>query len=314
MVSVAPGSLTEVHLDGPVLARAWAASAEVVRFDEAVRGRPVPVPGVLLWGEISEVTESTTAESIAIARLTAGETVLPHDTRTDPAIVAAAGAIDRLRSAVDEPPSAADETRRRFGERADLPPLAEAALLFMALEAAENSGTESTASGRDRPLARRIAVHRLLRSRGLTRHTILPIIAGIRARTGGFATLASPWTHGCGGEGVDLFAESALDAIAAGGRLAVELESVHDEWAHLIGARHDSSAWPLADLLVEQPVVTAAYASARLGVTATAARTSIAALTDVGVLEPISTARRNQAWRAPAVIAAADALLDPGHP
>lgn len=298
---------TEMEPNSSVLAQAWAASAEVVRFDERVHGRPVPMPGVLLWREVITDNQHASAETIAVARLVALGAQLPHDVEVDAALVKAASTIERFRDAVDQPPNAVADLD--LGRRPDLPPLAEAALLFAALEA-EAAGTGPDAAGL---LARRVQLHRLLRVRGLTRNTILPLASGVEAQPGGIAAVIAAWNRGSGEEPTLALIASAQHAFEAGRCLAVGLERLHDEWVTRIGARHDSSAWRLADLLIEQPVVNAAVVSTSLDVTPTAARTSIATLVEAGVLEPLSAARRNQAWRAPAVLAAAEAVLD-GNP
>lgn len=305
-VTDTPSALAEIRLDNSVLAQAWAASAEVVRFDERVHGRPTPMPGVLLWRELTTTNQHADAEAIATARLLTWGAHLPRDTTVEAALVEQARAIDRLRQAVDQPPSEEPAARTDVGERPDLPPLAEAALVFAALEAdAARCGVPARTV--DSVLARRVRLHRLLRTRGLTRNTILPLASGLEAQTGGIAAVVTAWSRGSYEEPVTALIASARLAFDTGRRLAVDLERLHDDWTTRIGARHDSSAWRLADLLIEQPIVNAATISARLDVTPTAARTSVAALVEAGILEPLSSARRHQAWRAPAVLAAAGA-------
>ncbi len=99
---------------------------------------------------------------------------------------------------------------------------------------------------------------------------------------------------------------AALAAVANGRQLAGDILTIRQQWRDQIKARTDSSAWRLADQLFAQPVINVDRATTNLGVSAPAARASIATLVDAGVLTPTSDARRNRAWQATSVLAAID--------
>src|SRR5665647_199690 len=97
-----------------------------------------------------------------------------------------------------------------------------------------------------------------------------------------------------------------LHAVANGRQLANDILTIRQQWRDQIKARTDSSAWRLADQLFAQPVINVDRATTDLGVSAPAARASIATLVDAGVLTPTSDARRNRAWQATSVLTAID--------
>jgi hypothetical protein len=65
--------------------------------------------------------------------------------------------------------------------------------------------------------------------------------------------------------------------------------------------------WPLLDLLLRQPVVTARVVATELGVSPPAAHGALRRLVEAGVLHESTGRRRNRVFRAPVVLGALDA-------
>ena len=186
-----------------------------------------------------------------------------------------------------------------FGKRADVPPLVHAALLHAQFETIHPFIDGNGRTGR-------VLVHTVLHGHGITRHTTVPVSAGLlRAPDRYFAALGA-YRDGDPSPIVTEMAAAALAAVVNGRQLADDILTIRQQWREQIKARTDSSAWLLADALFAQPVINVDRAVTDLGVSAPAARASIATLVDAAVLTPTSDARRNRAWQATSVLAAID--------
>ncbi|NTW40212.1 MAG: Fic family protein [Cellulomonadaceae bacterium] len=188
-----------------------------------------------------------------------------------------------------------------FGQRADVPPLVHAALLHAQFETIHPFIDGNGRTGR-------VLVHTVLRDHGITRHTTVPVSAGLLRAPGRYFDALGAYRDGDPNLIVTEMSAAALAAVANGRQLAGEILSIRQQWRDQIKARTDSSAWRLADVLFAQPVINVDRAVADLGVSAPAARASLATLVDAGVLTPTSDARRNRVWQATSVLAAIDAF------
>lgn len=186
-----------------------------------------------------------------------------------------------------------------FGRRADVPPLVQAAVLHAQFETIHPFIDGNGRTGR-------VLVHTVLRDHGITRHTTVPVSAGLLRAPGRYFTALSAYRDGDPDPIVTEMSAAALAAVANGRQLAGDILMIREQWRDRIKARADSSAWRLADKLFAQPVINTDRAITDLGVSAPAARASIATLVDAGVLTPTSDARRNRAWQATSVLAAID--------
>ena len=186
-----------------------------------------------------------------------------------------------------------------FGQRADVPPLVHAALLHAQFETIHPFIDGNGRTGR-------VLVHTVLQGHGITRHTTVPVSAGLLRAPGRYFAALGAYRDGDPSPIVTEMSAAALAAVANGRQLADDILSIRQRWREQIKARTDSSAWRLADTLFAQPVINVDRAVTDLGVSAPAARASIATLVDAGVLTPTSDARRNRAWQATIVLTAID--------
>jgi len=186
-----------------------------------------------------------------------------------------------------------------FGQRADVPPLVHAALLHAQFETIHPFIDGNGRTGR-------VLVHTVLHGHGITRHTTVPVSAGLLRAPDRYFTALGAYRDGDPSPIVTEMSAAALAAVANGRQLAGDILKIRQQWREQIKARSDSSAWRLADKLFAQPVINVDRATTDLGVSAPAARASIATLVDAGVLTPTSDARRNRAWQATSVLAAID--------
>ena len=186
-----------------------------------------------------------------------------------------------------------------FGQRADVPPLVQAALLHAQFETIHPFIDGNGRTGR-------VLVHTVLRDHGITRHTTVPVSAGLLHAPGRYFDALGAYRDGDLNPIVTEMSAAALAAVANGRQLAGDILGIRQQWREQIKARTDSSVWRLADALFAQPVINVDRAISDLGVSAPAARSSIATLVEAGVLTPTSDARRNRAWQATSVLAAID--------
>ena len=186
-----------------------------------------------------------------------------------------------------------------FSQRTDVPALAHAALLHAQFETIHPfiDGNERTG---------RVLVHTVLRERGVTRNTTVPVSAGLLRSPDHYFAALTAYRAGDIDPIVVEMSNAALAAVANGRQLSGEIASTRATWLTQIKARSDSAAWRLADVLFSQPVINAERAATELTISERAARNAIDTLVSAMVLTPTSDARRNRVWQAPQVLTAID--------
>jgi Fic family protein len=107
-------------------------------------------------------------------------------------------------------------------------------------------------------------------------------------------------------------AEASFSAIGNGRQLVSDLRSTRQSWNSRITARSDASAWRVADLLLQRPVIDSPTVMSALRVPAMTADRSIAALVKAGVLSKVSGRSRNRKYATTEVLAALDAFAARG--
>ncbi|WP_246078148.1 hypothetical protein [Rhodoglobus vestalii] len=105
---------------------------------------------------------------------------------------------------------------------------------------------------------------------------------------------------------IETICDAAFAAINNGRALESQIVAIATGWDHAIQARSDSSVHRLKNLLLRQPVVTVAIVARALGVSDSAAYTSIVKLVETGILLQSTAGRRNRHWRATEVLSALD--------
>jgi Fic family protein len=100
---------------------------------------------------------------------------------------------------------------------------------------------------------------------------------------------------------VQLFLECAIASCRHTVHLLRELRNIADQWHERLKERRirkDAAVWPLADLLLGQPVVTVNALLQRLKVSFPAANAAVAVLVDMDILRAQGTKRRHRAFHA----------------
>lgn len=139
-------------------------------------------------------------------------------------------------------------------------------------------------------------------NRGLTRHTALPVRAGLLTDVPAYVRTLDAYRDGDPRPIIEMFATAALRAAELGGWLADEVSTVRECWTGAVTARRDAADWRILDLLLARPLVTARQVADELDLTPTNARKALDRLERHRILVGSQIDRSTRAWRAPDVL------------
>ena len=188
-----------------------------------------------------------------------------------------------------------------FANRYDVPVLVQAAITHAQFETIHPFPDGNGRTGR-------AMLHSMLKNKELTRNVTVPISAGLLTDTESYFAALTAYRHGDPLLIVERIADASFHAVGNGRRLASEIKATRAEWDDRITARRDAAAWRLADLLLRQPVVDGETVARRLGIPPNSARSALAHLTEVGVLNEFTGFTRNRMWEAKEITTALDAF------
>jgi Fic family protein len=203
-------------------------------------------------------------------------------------------------------PAAVDDLVR-FANRQDLGALAHIAVTHAQFETIHPFPDGNGRTGR-------VVVQRMLRNAGLTRHTILPLSAGLLTDTGRYFESLNTYRTGAVEPIVSMFVDAAFSSLDNANRLAQDLVAVRNSWNEAVSARADSTVWPLLDYCLGRPALTALSVAADLGVSTVAAQNAIDRLAELGILRQSSPARRNRIWLVSDVLDSVDEFMERARP
>jgi Fic family protein len=183
-----------------------------------------------------------------------------------------------------------------FVARDNLPALAQAALAHAQFETIHPFSDGNGRTGR-------ALLNAILRAKGVTVNAAAPVSAGLLAARERYIDALTAFRQGIPDQIVSVVARAALVAVDNGRALVEASRAVHERWANLLGdVRSDSAAHPLADGLIQHPVITAREAGEILGRTTNLHR-HINTLVEHGILKSHQDYRtRNMTWRAQEVL------------
>ncbi|MDF9717254.1 Fic family protein [Nocardioides sp. ChNu-99] len=156
----------------------------------------------------------------------------------------------------------------------------------------------------------RALVSSILRRRGATRRTVVPLASAIVARREAYFDALGAYRDGDAGPIVAAFAKGSFIAAVEARTTADRLAELPDRWSEAAGRpRRGSAAARILDTLLDHPVFSADDAEERVGGATSSVYGAINRLHDAGVVRPLTRRTRNQVWVAAAV---ADELNDLG--
>jgi len=186
-----------------------------------------------------------------------------------------------------------------FIERDDIAVLAHAAVAHAQFESIHPFPDGNGRTGR-------ALVHAQLRHKRLTRNVTVPVSAGLLTDTNAYFAALTRYRAGDPTPIIEQFSRAAFAAIGNGRRLVDDLHAVRSGWEERLRVRRDATAWRVADLLLQRPVVSAAVVASELGIAPQNTYRSLRPLLDAGIAVEFTDKKRNQLWRAPDVLDALD--------
>jgi Fic family protein len=189
-----------------------------------------------------------------------------------------------------------------FMHRADLPVIALVALAHAQFETIHPFIDGNGRTGRT-------LMHAILRDRGLTTESTVPISAGILSNTDDYFSALTQYRFGDTDAIISMTARSVVHAVGLGRQLVGDLRTIREGWSDYLKARKGAMAWRLADMLISQPVVTRELVARRLEVGENNVDRILQPFEDAGILVKTgSLSRGRRVWRSTEVLAALDAF------
>jgi Fic family protein len=158
----------------------------------------------------------------------------------------------------DRVPAAIDDLIA-YLNRDDIPVLIQAAIAHAQFETIHPFTDGNGHTGRT-------LIHALLRGKGLIRNVTVPVSAGLLADTDAYFAALTTYRDGDPEPIILATANASFNAIANGRRLVADLRRIRESWGESIRSRSHSATWPIADLLMRQPVVNAKILNEQLGI------------------------------------------------
>ena len=189
-----------------------------------------------------------------------------------------------------------------FIHRTDLPVIALVALAHAQFETIHPFIDGNGRTGRT-------LMHAILRDRGLTTESTVPLSAGILSNTEDYFLALTHYRFGETSPIIFMTARSTVHAVGLGRQLVGDLQTIREGWNDLIKARQGAIAWRLADILIGQPVVTRELIAQRLEVGENNVDRILQPFEEAGILiKTGSLSRGRRVWRSTEVLAALDAF------
>lgn len=188
-----------------------------------------------------------------------------------------------------------------FVNRTDVPIIAQAAIAHAQFESIHPFTDGNGRIGR-------ALISAILRRRGLTRRITVPLASVMLADTKRYFAQLSDYRTGGADGFVEYLASAAVHSSEAAEESARALAELPGRWKQSARPRTNSADEALIGHLLEVPILNADTAQQITGTTDASTYRALGRLTDAGVLELISTSKRNQIWAASDVLAELDAL------
>ena len=187
-----------------------------------------------------------------------------------------------------------------------LPPIIQAALVHAQFETIHPFADGNGRTGR-------ALIHVVLRRRGVAPAYVPPIsvsLAESRARyIAGLDDFRGDMVVGW----VEHFAAAAARSAQLAAAYLAAARALVEEWRDRLAAssnapRADAAAWAVIDVLPAHPIITAPVAAAATGKSKPSVYQALDQLEGAGVLEPLSSSRRNRSWEAAGLLALLEGL------
>ena len=188
-----------------------------------------------------------------------------------------------------------------FVNRDDLDPVAQAAIGHAQFESIHPFTDGNGRIGR-------ALINAVLRRRGLTRRTVVPMASAMLAERDRYFALVNGYRSGHVDAFVADLARSTRIAAIESRRSADRLADLGEYWRTLTRPRAGSAAAKLLDLLAEHPILGAEEAQRLTGAPLSSVYTALDRLEADGVLRQVTARQRNRVWGAVDILDELDEL------
>lgn len=152
----------------------------------------------------------------------------------------------------------------------------------------------------------RALVQVILRRRGLAPEYVPPISVVLAANTPRYIAGLVAFREDRENQWLGIFAESAARAAQLASTYLMRVQELQDLWRERLGAhgvRSDAAAWRIIDVLPGHPVISVPVAVEATGRARAAVQQAVEQLVQAGVVEPLSSGKRNRQWEAIGLLA-----------
>jgi len=174
-------------------------------------------------------------------------------------------------------------------------PLVQAALIHVQFETIHPFEDGNGRTGRT-------LIHVVLRRRGVAKSYVPPISVVLANDRDRYIDGLTDFRHDRVEAWIEHFAVATAQAAALAASYLDEVTSLMGAWrdklAEGAAPRADAAAWAVIDVLPAYPVITLPTATAATGRAKSSVNQAIEQLAECGVLDPLSTSKRNRSWEA----------------
>lgn len=192
---------------------------------------------------------------------------------------------------------------------AHLPPLVQAALVHAQFETIHPFDDGNGRTGR-------ALIHVILRRRELATHFVPPVSVLFAAGRDAYIRGLEDFREGRLAAWIEYFCVSALRATQLAERYLDTVSALTARWrtqlAETVAPRSDAAAWAILEILPGYPVLTGLVAAAATGRSRAPVYQGIEQLVEAGILEQLSTSKRNRSWEAKGLLELMEQLESAG--
>lgn len=182
-----------------------------------------------------------------------------------------------------------------FMEDETFPPLVQAALAHAQFEAIHPFDDGNGRTGR-------ALIHVLLRRREIADAYVPPISVILATRREPYIDGLTRYRSGEVVSWIEDFASAAARASSLAEAYLRAVTELMEDWRGMLSEgsapRSDAAAWAIIDVLPAHPIITAPVAQAATGRAKAAIHNAVEQLVEAGVLEPVSSGKRNRSYEA----------------
>ncbi|MEV0287790.1 Fic family protein [Kribbella sp. NPDC050820] len=179
----------------------------------------------------------------------------------------------------------------KFGNRTDLPVLAQAAILHAQFESVHPFTDGNGRIGR-------ALINTVLRRRGATRRVVVPLASALVARRDDYFDVLSAYREGRVEPIIRSFTAASAVAARESRVSAARIAELPSVWREKVAGRRGSAASRLLDGLIAAPIFSASEAEETIGGATSSVYAGIERLHEAGIIRPLTDRTRNQVWGA----------------